>query len=76
MKQIALRSVAHSLAADTGALAELREVFDSLDTSRSGRISHAAMVQVSDQRVKGSLVRVPTFPMSTLNTPLTPSGYG
>lgn len=34
------------MAADTGALAEIKEVFDSLDTTRSGRISHAAMMQV------------------------------
>ena len=49
LKQVALRSVAASLAADSDALAGLREIFDSLDTTCSGRISHDAMVQVRNR---------------------------
>ena len=46
LKQVALRSVAHSLAADSDALRGMREMFEQLDTDGKGLISHAAMVEV------------------------------
>ena len=45
LKQVALRSVAHSLAADSAALTDLREMFDVLDPDHRGFISHEAMLQ-------------------------------
>ena len=45
LKQVALRSVAHSLAADSDALRGMREMFEQLDTDGNGLISHADMVK-------------------------------
>ncbi len=50
LKQVALRSVAHSLAADSEALQGMREMFEQFDTDGNGLISHADMVKVRAAR--------------------------
>lgn len=46
LKQVALRRVAHTFAADSHLLTELRLLFDAIDTDGSGIITHDEMLEV------------------------------
>lgn len=47
-KQIALRRVAHTFAADSHLLTELRQLFDAIDSDGSGTITHEEMLQAME----------------------------
>ena len=47
LKQVALRKVAHTFAADSQLLTELRQLFDAIDSDGSGTISHDEMIEAT-----------------------------
>lgn len=47
-KQVALRRVAHTFAADSHLLTELRQLFDAIDTDCSGTITHDEMLEAME----------------------------
>ncbi len=46
LKQVALRAIAHNFGADGELLAEMRDMFNAIDTDGSGTITHEEMEKV------------------------------